>query len=294
MEKKKVLVLGHNGMLGSYVHRVLLESGVDVAVLTRIQLDASNHAHLSILSSIISNTGCTHVVNCIGVIKPRVNEVGVEKTITINSIFPRRLADVCENLGIEMIHITTDCVFNGKIPQYQRYTEQDSHDVMDVYGRSKSLGEPENCQVIRTSIIGEEVNCKRSLVEWVKSNKGKEINGFVNHWWNGLTCLELARCILLIISDSFTEISKWKGVRHLYTDVVSKYELLQLINNTYELDIKINRTIDSQAVNRCLSTSLSLSSACLVYTPFIKPIADQIRDMKDFSKILHQKIPYSY
>ena len=71
-----------------------------------------------------------------------------------------------------MLHITTDCVFSG---QGGKYNEDAKHDEMDVYGRTKSLGEPENCSVLRTSIIGEEFNRKsRCLLEWVKSSKDKK------------------------------------------------------------------------------------------------------------------------
>ena len=60
---------------------------------------------------------------------------------------------------------------------------------------SKSLGELCKPTIIRISIIGEEVNNKRSLLEWVKSNSGKEINGYENHYWNGVTCLQLAKIV---------------------------------------------------------------------------------------------------
>ena len=48
------------------------------------------------------------------------------------------------------------------------------HDELNEYGISKSLGELCNGTIIRTSIIGEEMRNKRSLLEWVKSNKNKE------------------------------------------------------------------------------------------------------------------------
>ena len=53
-----------------------------------------------------------------------------------------------------MIHPTTDCVYTGLKGDYD---ENDSYDVCDVYGMSKALGESNNCTVIRTSIIGEEL-----------------------------------------------------------------------------------------------------------------------------------------
>ena len=76
---------------------------------------------------------------------------------------------------------------------------------MDVW---KSLGEPENACIIRTSIIGQEETHKKSLLEWILLNKDKEINGYVNHLWNGVTCLTLANIIQNIIHDKLF----WKGI----------------------------------------------------------------------------------
>ena len=75
-----------------------------------------------------------------------------------------------------MIYITTDCVFNWKDGNY---------DEINDYGLSKSLGELYKCAIIHTSIIDEEANNKRFLLEWV-------------------TCLQLAKIIDIIIRDDFT------------------------------------------------------------------------------------------
>ena len=73
---------------------------------------------------------------------------------------------------MKLIHITTDCVFTGLTGFY---TETSTHDSLDIYGKTKSLGEPEKATVIRTSIIGEELYNKKSLLEWVKTNKNNRI-----------------------------------------------------------------------------------------------------------------------
>ena len=88
-----------------------------------------------------------------------------------------------------MIHVTTDCVFSGKDGNYN---ENSIHDETNDYGISKSLGELCDATIIRTSIIGEEINNKRSLLEWVRSNSGKEINGYENHFGMELLDLQLA------------------------------------------------------------------------------------------------------
>ena len=108
-----------------------------------------------------------------------------------------------------------------------------------MYGKSKSLGEPENCTVVRTSIIGEEVSNGRSLLEWVKSNKNGSANGFLNHFWNGLTCLEVAK---FIEREFLVKNNYWQGVKHVFSNKINKAELLNLINKYYDLNINVNPT----------------------------------------------------
>ena len=53
-----------------------------------------------------------------GTIKPRGDELGGLNAILVNSVFPHHLANVCNDLNVRMIHITTDCVFSGKKGKY--------------------------------------------------------------------------------------------------------------------------------------------------------------------------------
>ena len=134
-----------------------------------------------------------------------------------------------------MIHITTECVFSGK---KGGYNENDIHDATDIYGISKSLGEPVDVCIIRTSIIGEELYSKKSLIEWIKSCKNGTIDGYDKFYWNGITCLEVANIIFNIIkTDNY-----WQGVRHFFCNTtVSKYELCNIINDIYKLNIDIKK-----------------------------------------------------
>ena len=180
-----IFVLGSNGMLGRYVSTFLSKEN-NVINLTRNELDAETVAEEDITNILVDNKYSSGdvIVNCIGMIKPQVDKLGTVAAIKVNSLFPHSLANVGEKIGAKVIHITTDCVWSG---QDGNYTEDTPHDALDVYGKTKSLGEPENCTVIRTSIIGEEINNGRSLVEWIKSQKDQSANGFPNHKWNGVT-----------------------------------------------------------------------------------------------------------
>jgi dTDP-4-dehydrorhamnose reductase len=266
----KIFIFGSNGMLGRYVKKYL-KSFFELVEINRDNFNVFNCSEQNIENILINNNikKGDVIINCIGTIKPRVDELGELNAIIVNTVFPRYLANVSEKLNCKLIHPTTDCVFDGL---KGNYCENDKHDVTDTYGRTKSLGEPNNCTVIRTSIIGEELNQGRSLVEWVKSNRNKEINGFRNHIWNGITCLQFAKiCKLIIDNNSF-----WNGVRHIYSNKVNKFELLSIINEIYNLNIKINDIESDVSVDRSLSTIYGE-----IFT--ITDLYSQITEMKNFN-----------
>src|SRR3989344_884617 len=219
----KVIIFGSNGMLGNYLQKYL-SSKYKVFALTRDDIDVSRIDEFKLLQfmrNIIVKDDV--IINACGIIKQRNYEV--VDMIMVNGVFPHILAKFKDEVGCNVIHITTDCVFSGK---KGLYIESDEHDCVDDYGKSKSLGENENLTNIRTSIIGEEKSNKRSLLEWVLSNKGKTLDGYENHIWSGVTCLELAKLIDSVIEGN----TYWEGVRHIFSpDTISKYELVSMIND---------------------------------------------------------------
>lgn len=274
----KIYVLGSNGMLGKYVSTFLADY-YEVIKITRNEIDATNIDEENLKNKLF-NLGLKEndiVINCIGTIKPMVDSIGDLNTIKVNSIFPRILANICEKINVRMIHPTTDCVFTGNKGSYN---ENDIHDISDVYGRTKSLGEPNNCTVIRTSIIGEEVGQGRSLVEWIKSNKGNTVFGFTNHIWNGVTCLQFGKICKKMIDENLF----WEGIKHLHSNNLNKKELVETISDVYNLNITVTPTETPVMCDRSLST-IYLENLTLFGIPDLKT---QIFEMYDFSKKLYQ------
>jgi dTDP-4-dehydrorhamnose reductase len=262
----KIILFGSTGMLGNYVHMVLSKT-YDVRCINRAQYDIAQD-DVSVLNQILSNIESDDIIiNCCGAI-PQKNKLTDYKTyILVNTLFPHRLETIANHRGAHFIHITTDCVFDGRTGNYN---EQSEHTAQDIYGISKSLGEPESATIIRTSIIGEELSGKKSLLEWVLSNRGGEINGYTNHYWNGVTCLTLAAFIKSTIDTN----NFWKGVQHVYSkNVVSKYELCCYINEIYDLNIRVHQYEDKTEKNMTLSGINNIAEA----------IFDQIKDQKQYS-----------
>lgn len=274
----KLHILGSRGMLGNYVSSYLGKH-YQVTTINREKLDAAKALHDDIKKVLIDHgvTANDVIINCAGTIKTRVDELGDLNAITVNATFPRHLANVAEELGVHLIHPTTDCVYSGLRGEY---TENDKYDVNDVYGMSKALGEPKNATVIRTSIIGEEVGQKRSLVEWVKGNEGKTVNGFTNHHWNGLTCLQFAKVCKQIIDNNLY----WNGTKHIHSNDLTKKELVETISDVYGLNIVVDPKETPVMCNRTLRTI----DQAFLNSFDIPSLRVQIEEMKDFGDDLRQ------
>jgi len=246
----RVIIFGSNGMLGTYLHKYLKKK-YTVVPLTRVDIDIAKSSESEInnfLNKIMKEDDI--IVNAAGVIKQR--EYQISDMIQVNSQFPNYLSKIKQHTRCRIIHITTDCVFNG---------------LKGNYNEKNSL-----ITNIRTSIIGEEMHNKKSLIEWVKSQTGKEVFGYTNHLWNGVTCLELSKYIDKMIETD----NLWEGVRHLFSpNTVSKFELVDMINKIYDLKISIKEKETIEICHRNLTTIHDLK--------ITKDLFEQIVELKKFN-----------
>jgi dTDP-4-dehydrorhamnose reductase len=248
----KIYLFGSTGMLGRYIY-LLLSKYYNVNCINRVDYNIKNDTFEKleeILSSDLRENDI--IINCAGIIPQKYLKDEYKVYIKVNTLFPHKLSEIADKYNLKFIHITTDCVYDGI---KGNYSESDLHTAKDIYGISKSLGEPKNTTIIRTSIIGEEITGKKSLIEWIKSNKDGEINGYTNHYWNGVTCLTLATFIKSIIENN----NFWKGVKHIYSEnIVTKYDLCCYVNEIYNLNIKINKFEDKIQKNMTLTGEIKI------------------------------------
>lgn len=270
----KVLILGANGMLGSMVYDYLSKQtdfDLRATVRNKNNLDKQDDfflfdASTDKLENIFAKFKPDYIINCIGIINKYCQDddaIGVARAIKVNALFPYVLAQAAKSIDARVIQIATDCVFSGRDGHY---TESASHDALDAYGKSKSLGEVrlDNILHIRCSIIGPEIEHKVSLLEWfLKQESGQTINGFANHKWNGVTTLQFAQLCQQIIdngNNNFDSLIKTNWVYHYVPNTaVSKYELLNIFNKVFVKNQKITK-IDQvgPTVNRTLDTEFYL------------------------------------
>lgn len=245
----RVLVLGVTGMLGHTLWHSLRENNnLDVWATSR---NASKLIHSSVMerSQLINDLDVLNqddlirvfekvrpdvVINCIGIIKQLSSSKDPLTILPINALFPHRLAKLCALSHTRLIHISTDCVFSGKVGGY---VESDLSDAEDLYGKSKFIGEPNelaNVVTLRTSIIGHELNSQYALIDWFLAQKDK-IKGYTNAIFSGLPTIELSR----VIRDYVMPNHNLTGLYHVAAQPIDKYNLLKLVAEIYNKKIII-------------------------------------------------------
>ena len=247
----KILVLGASGMLGHKIFQVLgakfpdtygtIQGSVNDRTLAKISLlrdrnviacvDAEN---FPALSALLRHAEPDVIVNCIGVIKQRPEAKAAIPSIKLNALLPHLLAEVCSEWGGRLIHFSTDCVFSG---ERGRYTEEDPSDAQDLYGRTKYLGEvtADNAITLRTSMIGRELTRHQSLLDWFLSQNNSTVQGYKRALYSGVTTNYLAELVGNLIEN-------YPGLSGLYQvtgHTISKYDLLCLLRDAWELNIEI-------------------------------------------------------
>ena len=245
----RLLILGVSGLIG---HKLLQELSTEFEVFGTLHKNKNSYGNLPLFSSnnIIENInvnefeilkGFLHIINpdvilnCVGITKRKIDNNFPLEPITINSIFPHRLAMWAGENNKRIIHFSTDCVFDGKVGDY---TEESITTAEDLYGRTKALGEIKysNTLTIRSSFIGQELFDKTELLDWFLSREGKIIKGFVNTFYSGVSTIFMAQVVKSILLN-FRDIN---GIYQLASEkTISKFELLNLAKEAFKVNVDI-------------------------------------------------------
>ena len=259
----KVLVVGASGMIGSTVMRVLSEKpnwqvfgsirDSDTKrffspAIREYLIDGVEVEQQDGLVKILNQIRPDVVVNCAGLTKHKPEAEDPLVSIPINTLMPHRLARLCKLVGARLIHISTDCVFSGNKGDY---VEVDFADALDVYGKSKALGEVDypNAITLRTSTIGHELQSTYGLLDWFLSQEG-QCKGFAQAIFSGLPTVVFAQ----VIRDIVIPHAELSGLYHVAAKPINKFYLLKLIAEVYGKNIDIVRD-DQLVIDRSLDSS---------------------------------------
>jgi dTDP-4-dehydrorhamnose reductase len=260
---KTVLVTGSNGLLGQKItENILLNKQFNLIATSKGQNrypDAAGYVYeeMDILDqgqvrnvvakykpdAIIHTAALTNVDTC---------EADKDLADALNVEAIKTLVAICETLSIQLIHLSTDFIFDGENGPYE---ETAVSSPLSYYGQTKVEGElligKSYCKwaILRTILVyGIVKDMSRSnIVLWAKGalEKGEPIN-VVNDQWRMPTLAEdLADACLKAVEKEVT------GIYHISgKDMMSIAELVGQVADHYNLDKSLIREISSSTLNQ--------------------------------------------
>lgn len=269
----KVVVLGSEGMLGHMVAEYLSPHFEIVPFNRRFELHSKEN-YISEISRLMPDV----VINCVGMIHQKC--VNLADFYLVNAVLPFELANGLSE-KILILHPSTDCVFDGS--SVGAYPKCAVPNAVDDYGCSKALGENvlgglDNSIVIRVSVIGPELrNGSNGLLAWFLAQPpNSTVNGFTNHFWNGITTIEWCSIVKNILLDDLSVPTRG-GILQLGTELkISKYDLLLMFKRIFRPDIEVTPVETDRTINRCLVSDIA-----------VKPIIVQLEELVPVCRLLN-------
>lgn len=157
--KKRVLLLGANGQLGSFL-QLALAADFELVAVTRAEIDLALPTHVAEQVKAFSPD---IVVNAAAYTAVDQAQTDSENAFYINRDAVAAIATACAELNAVFVHVSTDYVFSGEAEM--PYLETDSIGPQSVYGQSKLAGEEQALQRCRKTII--------IRTSWVFSENGQ-------------------------------------------------------------------------------------------------------------------------
>ncbi len=164
---KHILVTGANGQLGSELYTLTEQNSYDELYFYFTDKENLDITDKSKIEDFCKENTIKVIVNCAAYTAVDKAEEDAKNADAINHLAVKSMAEIAKSQGIQLIHISTDYVFDGS--NSRPYIENDSVNPQGIYGKTKLDGEnamikicPEKSMIIRTS--------------WVYSNFG---NNFV-------------------------------------------------------------------------------------------------------------------
>jgi len=241
-----ILVTGSNGQLGSEIQELSSNFEYNFFFTERETLDITDK---DALTEFIINNKIDSIINCAAYTAVDSAEDDKVNAENINHLAVQSLAELAKEKELQLIHISTDYVFDGR--NFKPYREDDITNPQGVYGKTKLAGEkvlqeinPKNSIIIRTSWVYSSfgANFVRTML---RLGKEKEELGVI---FDQVGTPTYARDLAKMILDNLENITSEKVEIYNYSNegVLSWYDFAKEIMSLAEIDCQINpiETID--------------------------------------------------
>lgn len=260
---KKILVTGSNGLLGQKItERVLKQK--DVALIAtalgpnRYSIkEGYEYAEMNIadeqsLFEVIAKYQPDVIINTAAMTNVDTCELEKEKCWQLNVEAVASLIKVCKQFHIQLIHLSTDFIFDGAEGPYDEEAEPNP---LSYYGESKLAAEELlkasniHWTILRTIIVYGIVNdmSRSNIVLWAKGalEKGNPIHVVDDQWRMPTLAEDLAEICLLAAKQGAQGVYNASG-----KDMMSIIELVKEVADFYHLDASLIQPISSASLNQ--------------------------------------------
>ncbi len=260
---KTIVVTGSNGLLGQKItEKVLKEGGVNLIATARganrypvtegyiyAEMDISKAEEVR---AVIAKFKPDAIIHTAAVTNVDIAEANKELAFELNVEAVQTLIEVCEKNDVQLIHLSTDFIFDG---EEGPYAEEDTANPLSYYGETKLLAEQaikkSKCRwtILRTILVYGIVSdmSRSNIVLWAKGalEKREPLN-VVNDQWRMPTLAEdLADGCLLAVAHGA------QGVYHISgKNMMSISELVAKVADFWSLDKSLINEISGASLNQ--------------------------------------------
>tara|TARA_B100001778_G_scaffold329309_1_gene330064 strand:- start:25 stop:912 length:888 start_codon:yes stop_codon:yes gene_type:complete len=239
VEKINILITGSKGQLGKSIKDISSVYDHKFFFTDKTELDITNYKNVEFfLKKNLINT----IVNCAAYTNVNDAELNKSHCESVNHTAVENIAKLCSELNIQLIHISTDYVFDGNANF--AYTENSGLAPINYYGKSKLRGEkkillhnPKKSVIIRTSWLYSFHGSNFLVKITDKLKKNREIFVVDNEIGSPTNSLDLAKTIIDLIpklSNQNIEIYHFSNL-----GLCSRYEFANKINEILKFDCVI-------------------------------------------------------
>jgi len=235
MAEQKIAILGGGGMLGTDLASECSRRGIGFEVFDLPDFNITNEQHLR-----EAMDGAAAVINCAAYTNVEKAESEPEQAYKVNAEAVGTLGSLVQQAGVWVLHISTDFVFDGN--SERPYTETDTPNPINIYGKSKLAGEKllveSGCQycIMRLEwtygLSGN--NFVKKLIEFAK--KKQELDVVDDQVGSPTATPQAAKAICELLSK------RPVGVFHFAAEgYVSRFDMAKFIFDKLGMIVDLNR-----------------------------------------------------
>jgi dTDP-4-dehydrorhamnose reductase len=287
---EKIFVTGGSGLLGSNiimaarsrfeVYASYNKNRVEMSGARFLKADLTDKSQLKHIEQLNPNL----IIHCAALTNIDGCEDNPDEAYRQNVLTSKNIAELANQTGAYLIHISTDAVFDGR---RGNYSEADKPNPISVYGKTKLHAEHEvlsihpSSSVVRTNFYGWNKRDKFSLAEWMlnKLENNDELPAFKDIIYSPILVNNLIVQLFVLYDKKFS------GIIHLAGgESCSKLDFANVLAEVFALDKSLIKTTSIDDLNlrasRGKNINLDVSRAQkLLNTPLPK-VREGLVEMK--------------